>query len=513
MRSEWPVAALWCCFLLRLGFYSAALPLWEGFDEWAHFSVVRAVAHGSLLPPRAGPLPRDVEESMRLAPAPRDSTASLPSAVTHDDFWQLAPAERAAREAALRALPSDFRNQRGSSALRAYEGLQPPLYYWLTAPVLWLAGAAPLTFQVLLLRLASVLIASMVVPFAYLAARDFFRDSRLALGCAAVVALMPELAFDVARAGNDCLAVLLFTVLTWLALRVARENRATALALGIVLGLGLLTKAYFLAAIPPLLLILAPLGRGALVRGLLPAVPIAGWWYLRNLLTTGTFTGLNEAVMLRGKTGFLLLRAGEVPWRTALDSILLSHLWYGGWSGLTIRSWMYHLFYLAIAAAAAGCCLQLRSLFRPLAIYGFFWLAQFYNVLLLFLSKGVPTSMGWYLYAAVAAEAILCVAGLRALLPKRAQYWPPLAGAFLFAALDLYTWNAVAAPYYTGLIRHRANGALAAVHVSDYWAAGFGEFFNRLAAFKPIAAPWLAAFWILYLLATAAPVILAARRR
>lgn len=509
MRREWAVAALWCCLLMRLAFYAAALPLWEGFDEWAHFAVIRAMASGHPLPDRDFPLPRDVEASLELAPVPWELRHLEPPSVTQDAFWQLPAVERDQRQAAFRRL-SDGRI--GSGRLRAYEALQPPLYYWLMTPVLWLARGASLTLQVLLLRFAAVLIASLTLPFAYLAAREFFRDHRLAMGCAAVIALMPEFAFDVARVGNDCLAVTLFTALTWLALRVSRAAPGTVFTLGIVLGLGLITKAYFLTAIPALFLILIPLGRTALACGILPAIPIAAWWYVHNLLTTGTLSGLSESVTLRGYgSASMLARLPEVPWGTAVDSILLSHLWYGGWSGLTLRSWMYHLFYVIMLAALAGCALRLRSAqhLRALWIYIFFWLGQLYNVLLIFLSKGVPTSMGWYLYAVVAAEAILCTAGLAALLPKQKRPWPVCLGVSLFSALDLYTLHAVAIPYYTGMIRHRANGALAAFHTADY--IGFSTTFDRLAAFKGVPAAGMVGLWILYLAATVTIVALAFR--
>ena len=76
-------------------------------------------------------------------------------------------------------------------------------------------------------------------------------------------------------------------------------------------------------------------------------------------------------------------------------------------------------------------------------------------------------SMGWYMYAVVAAEVAICVAGLRALSPPKWRQWVPFAGASLFALLDLYTVHFVAVPYYTGMIAHRANDALAAFHLHD----------------------------------------------
>ena len=42
------MVVLWACFLVRLLFYSAMLPLWEGYDEWAHFAVVRQMVFGGV---------------------------------------------------------------------------------------------------------------------------------------------------------------------------------------------------------------------------------------------------------------------------------------------------------------------------------------------------------------------------------------------------------------------------------------------------------------------------------
>jgi hypothetical protein len=76
---------LWACFLARLLFYSAMLPLWEGYDEWAHFSVVRQMAVGGhLLVSREAPIPRDVEASLQLAPVPWELRSLPPPAVTQD---------------------------------------------------------------------------------------------------------------------------------------------------------------------------------------------------------------------------------------------------------------------------------------------------------------------------------------------------------------------------------------------------------------------------------------------
>jgi len=65
------LVTIWICFLFRGWFYASMFPLWEGYDEFAHFGVVRAMAaKGILLPPRDQPGQRDVEESFKLVPVP-----------------------------------------------------------------------------------------------------------------------------------------------------------------------------------------------------------------------------------------------------------------------------------------------------------------------------------------------------------------------------------------------------------------------------------------------------------
>jgi len=496
---------VWACFLIRLLFYSAMLPLWEGYDEWAHFAVVRQMAFGGhWLVSRDAAIPRDVEASLDVAPVPWELRSLPAPAVTRDAYWALSPEDRARREAELRAMPVAWGREDGTGPLKAYEALQPPLYYWLMVPFLWLFRAFGLLTQVLVLRFASSLLASLVVPLIYLIGRELWGDRAPALGSAALVALMPGLAFDTARVGNDCLAVVLFTLLTWLLVRAARD-----LEIGAVLGLGLLTKAYFLTAMPALWR-----GRRFRLKAAALGTLIAGWWYIRNLRTTGTLSGLNESVVVRG-TSFreLFHQALEINWLKAIDTIFFSHLYFGGWSSLTVRSWMYHLFYLAILAAAVG---ALREIRRPavrilLTLYFCFWLGQIYNVVILYASKGLGGSMGWYMYAVVGAEAVLSIAGLRSLLPDGISRWIPAAGAAMFALLDLYTVHAVDIPYYTGMIRHRPNGSLEALHAAGLQSVGIRGAMARLSEFVP--STLLILLWLLYLLATAGALAAACARK
>jgi hypothetical protein len=194
-------------------------------------------------------------------------------------------------------------------------------------------------------------------------------------------------------------------------------------------------------------------------------------------------------------------QALSINWAKAIDAILFSHIYFGGWSSLTVRSWMYHVFYLLILLAAAGLVWKgrTRETGALALLYGAFWAGQCYNVVLLYMSKGLAGSMGWYLDAVVAAEVVLTVAGLRRILPPRAAV---MTGAALFALLDVYTVHLVAIPYYTGMIRHKAGGAIAALHIAGFHSVGWKGVLARLTAFQPLGGPVLIMLWGAYLAAT-----------
>src|SRR5215467_1554576 len=244
------LVVIWACFVARAAFYCAALPLWEGYDEWSHFAVVQRMAfRGEPLVARDAPIGGDIAASLELAPVAWESRNLPPPSLTQDDFWRLPPEERVRRESLFRAIPSSAAHQDSTGPLKAYEGLQGPLYGWIMTPVLLAASHAHLSTQVLLVRLFGVLLVSLIIPLTFRIGRGILDDG-LALGCAAVVAVMPELLIDTARAGNDGVAAVLFTAVIWLSLEVARNGltRGRAITLGASLGLGLLAKAYFLTA-------------------------------------------------------------------------------------------------------------------------------------------------------------------------------------------------------------------------------------------------------------------------
>jgi hypothetical protein len=321
---------------------------------------------------------------------------------------------------------------------------------------------------------------------------------------------MPEGIINVARVGNESLSLLIYTALVYACLRMLDDGATikSALAIGLLLGCGLLTKAYFLTAIPAVCVVFALTtarrSAGLLALALSVATSMSFWWYRFIYRTTGDLTGQIQSVALRDVPLLERLRtAFHLNWLQAIDTALFSHIWFGGWSFLQVRAWMYHLFYLLLAAAFAG---LLAIAFRTVPNRrGLVTLTTFelclcaslgYQVVLSQIQYHQPMTCGWYLYCLVFAEACLICTGWLVL-----SVWILPAVTALFAALDIYGLNFLLIPYYTGFIAHGANGHLSAFHIGD---ASIPNISSRILTLHPFlgASVLVEALWVLNLAAT-----------
>jgi 4-amino-4-deoxy-L-arabinose transferase-like glycosyltransferase len=511
--------AVWLCFVARGVFHAVLLPLWEGYDEWAHVAYVQLLAYGGGLPElgRTG-VSREVQESLFLTPLPYGHFDLGRPFLTHDDYWRLPATEREQKRRQLTGMPRRWAREHATAPLLNHEAQQPPLYYAMLAPIQWAAGGASLPVRVLLMRLASLLVASMTILLGFAVARAVFRSDALAAGTAALISAMPGFVMTAGRVANDGLAAVIFAALAWVMVSGDRlRGTVWAPLAGALLGAGLLTKAYFLTAAPAVALVCAWRvwrSRGARARATLAAAVVfgvagalAGWWYVRNQALTGTWSGLQQVAARRNLSLWdLAARIPDVDWRRFLDAVFLSHVWSGNWSFLQLRSWIYHLLAAVAVLAAAG---LLASVWRdretrPGALvlagfYGFFWLGLCYHELT-FSVLGLSSGAGWYLSAVAAVEATLAVLGLTALSPAPCRRFVPLAGTVLFALLDLYATHFLLMPYYTGLTAHRAGGSLESFHLSQLGGGGFQTMMSRMA----LAPPATFVVWLCFLAATLA---------
>ena len=317
-----------------------------------------------------------------------------------------------------------------SDPMKIYEAQQPPLYYWLMAPLPVKSARG--------LRFVAILLASAVIPLCYLAGRRMF-PRPVALALCALLTSMPGLMIDIARVGNESLAMVLAA---WIVLLLLRDERWW---LGLAMGLALVTKAYFLALIPLLVW-----RKKFAALGI--AIAISGWWYVRTFLRTGTWSG---EMLDRASTGLgwmaKLKTAMHMPWIRVIDSGAWTHLWAGGWSFFTVKSWMYHtleFFGLIVLFGVLRAARKQKEVRMLLAAEILFAMGIAYQTVSIFMMKDTLMAPGWYFYALIAAEVLLIGAGLVNLAGRRVN-WAIAFAALLFVALDFYSVHAVLARKYS----------------------------------------------------------------
>ncbi len=438
-------------FLVRGTFYCRMLPLWEGWDEYAHFAFIQHWNATGTLPLFSTPFSREIDESMRLAPLAHELGWLGPPYLTHGQWWALPEPSRSARLKELTTLSPELAESASLHPQTFYEAQQPPLYYWLVGPVVGIAKAWPIGERVFLARLLGMALASLAIPLAWLAARLLLGDE-LALFCSALVAVAPGFAIDTSRVANDCLAIPLAALLFWLVLR-----RTTHWAwIGVVLGACLITKAYLLIFIPALLAwsVIESRRRGELdwktpARTLVLALVVGGWWYGRNLAMGHTLTGWLE----HAAPGDLVRAVFLVNWFAAAHVAAKSFIWFGAWSFLTLKSWIYAVVELAtLVAGTMAVRRHGRQLGLPLLIAGCYAVALAYGVVVDQVVHHLGNIPGWYLWSIAPVLAVVTVAGL--------QRWT-LAILVVLALIDLYGAAGLLVPYYAGLVeRNHADVAL-----------------------------------------------------
>jgi 4-amino-4-deoxy-L-arabinose transferase-like glycosyltransferase len=328
-RVAWALAAL-LALRLALGFaYSAVNPLGEAPDEADHYAYVAYIGEN-------GRLPEGTTVTQSKHP----------------------PLYHALAAAAGSAAGLDFTFLRANPDGGVSPDAQAPNFFIHTTLESWPWAGGPLAMH--LGRFISVLAGVVLVIATYGLARALWPESpALAFAAAAFVAFLPEALFIGGSVSNDMLAAMFAGLALWAA--VAGRGWLSAIAAGLCMGLGFLTKASVVAIWPAALAALLirsgwtprrPLhgiGR-ALLAGLL-ALAMAAPWLWRNWQLYGDPLG----------TPVLL---GTIDRRTA--PLSLADLWWlaRGWflsfwgkfgaAGHISLPWPFYAVWIALVVAAVA---------------------------------------------------------------------------------------------------------------------------------------------------------------
>lgn len=356
-RDRWPIALL---ALLLLGYvglagwYSLVIPLGEAPDEVPHFTYVRYLA-------QHGRLPDTSEEHEAFQPPLYYAVAAALTFWIEDD----PDAPFAVRHNAY----YDVADPRSPKNLLLH-----------TADESWPFRGWALAWH--LVRLLSIALGAVTVLAVYWLGRVLFPEApAVALAMAGLVAFTPQFLFLSSVANNDNAATAFSALILWQVAAVlhdARPGWQRPMFLGLLLGLGLLSKANVAVLVPiaGLAVLLAPAtgagrqagadgpagdrqtgGRGAALRaaalGLLVcfgvAALVAGWYFVRNWLLHGDPLGWNFVLETNARReGPLTLEVLAWLFKGVFRSFWL------GWIGIAFEEVIYWILGLVCLAGAAG---------------------------------------------------------------------------------------------------------------------------------------------------------------
>ena len=317
----------------------AMLPPFEGFDETAHYSYVQQLWDTGGLTPEMF-LSTDVQAYRATQPTPYGSIPPFEAnrGVTYRAH-RLNP-EPAPKGAARRFAPSREMN---------WQSQHPPLYYLLMGPVYGATRDWGWPAHLLALRLVSWLMALAGLALGALATHRYARVLMPGAGGGAWPDLAGPLALawpffvpmffpEMGRLGNDSLCLLIMGAL-WgqlLAMNARAGAAVDAVKLGLLLGLGLLTKALFVPVALAVIVLFAWQRRwGALAVTLAAAFLIVGPWYLHSWVTTGVPIGSTERRDDFGPAGGvarIVERFTVFAFARGLAAAGASFVWGGTWS-------------------------------------------------------------------------------------------------------------------------------------------------------------------------------------
>jgi Predicted membrane protein (DUF2142) len=366
----WACAAVAC---LSAASWSILTPPFQAPDEPSHFAYVQHLAE-------AGSLPSSQESD--FSEEERAALADL-----HHQQVRFSPGTGTISSAAQqRRLESDLARPLGRQSNDAgVAASEPPLYYALEAIPYALGSSGSLLDRLALMRLLSALMAGLTVLFAFL----FLREALPAVPWAWTVgalacALAPLVGFIAGTVNPDSLLCAVCAALFYCLARAFRRGltRGLAIAIGVVLALGLLTKLNFLGLVPGVLVAVIVLARrAARTRGraayrwlalavAIPAAP-AGVYVAVNLLSNHAGLGLLSSG-LRKTGGHGIAHELAYIWQFYLPRLpgmasyfpgvsTTRQIWFDrsvgvyGWLDTYFPNWVYELALIPAGALALLC--------------------------------------------------------------------------------------------------------------------------------------------------------------
>jgi len=464
--------------------WSIIIPPWHAPDEQQHFLYGQSIERSLIL--RVKPPFWVSEEAKVLYDLIQMSTVRY-------EFQPFDLTDRAAIAEQIRLLDDPaikrtyvYDEKEELVRIRRFTAFHPPLYYALLAAIQKPLEGASILVRLLANRWLSVALGLVTVALAYRVGRDLWPDRPgWALLLATLVSFQPMFTFMTASVSNQMMEIVLFSGCLWISLRVMHGglNVWRALALGLLVALGLLTKISFLSVF----FLLGLLGVWHVVqlrrerrlgwRALWPWVLVfllpllcSGWWYAGTLLSGGGTQLVSYGASTAGAPVRLLPYLVHYGWVTIYQSVLQMYWGDFGWLDTplpySLRGILIVMTVLVVWTAGWAMVGQLTSRAKPGAARTGQWAwplfvgacatlgyLAFYTLLDFRSMQDAGTSFGIqgrYFLPPVIGQMAWVMVGMTLPVPQRLRWaWAWLVGAGMIA-LNVYALFGVILPRYYG---------------------------------------------------------------
>lgn len=410
-------------FFIGLG-YVSLLPVFEGFDELAHYSRIREIEASSSSVFNNESF---IDQLIVNYSGPMAYTSNSPP-YSHENTYDNYFTKKIIIDgysAKYRNNPFDKKFQPSSQI--NWEMQHPPLYYFLFAKLGFFTYKLPLVSQVFILRVTSYLLALIGVFLGFIgisSMKNHINESEttnMKLGFLIYPLIFPMFFLEFARIGNDSLCIffvglLVYSIAGW---QSCKNSIIRTFSIGFFLSLGLITKALFIpiTASVGLFVFLNLLSQNirentsSLYKSFffisIPLILIGGGWYLFRYFMVGD-PGLGAESFQLSQQGGLINGLKEhfdfVNFMRGLIVPFVTFIWAGSWSLVRLplvsyiplfilAAWIMKIYISLAKDYKIDNITNLSALSFLLMYLGLAW-----HVIINMGLNGIATSPGWYMH-------------------------------------------------------------------------------------------------------------------
>jgi len=394
-------------------------PIFEGFDEAAHLSLIHEIRALNLPKYGVSSIDRVIHEYKGPKSYTSGSGPFDKSEYSYNKFYL--------SDERIKYYRLNYKNNKfkvgfdpvGYEVSSNWQSQHPPLYYGVMAYFSNLFRDSNVIHYIFWMRMLSVFLflTGVLIAIKKLLSKNLL-DYKLKIGILSFPIFIPMIFPEVCRIGNDSLCIFLtgFISSKLIDFYYNEDSYKDSIILGVLLGLGLLTKAIFIpiAIGINIIILIRSYNNNMLKIGFVKIFIISftfclisGWWYFMKYMLTGSFTGADELIALDRVGGLL---QGLIKNFTIYEYIrgcivtVASFIWAGTGSLVRMKFYLF-LPLLLLNSVLFFYYIKFLIKFRSISDYdfsGLIFLVVFYlalhihtiNVLALY---GRGTTPGWYM--------------------------------------------------------------------------------------------------------------------